>query len=77
MSKYGKIMWRAIKQMWGRVLIFFYAVFLQKLGKLVGIYMNENSFGEILVKCPNLDLEKKVSKNDKIENVTSLSQNEL
>ena len=65
--------------MWGRTRVFsiFSCVFLQKLEKVVGIYMNEISFGDFLVKCPNLDLEKKVSKNDKIENVTSLSHNEL
>lgn len=55
--------------MWERTRLFdnFSSGFLQKLRRLIGIYnTNEISSGVILEKCPNLNLENEVSKDDKI-----------
>ena len=77
--KYGKIMWRPIRKMWGKARVFdiFWFGFLQKLGKLVRIWIKNEPIGETLVKSPNLALEKKVSKSEKYENVTFSSSNSV
>ena len=65
--------------MWGKARVFdiFWFVFLQKLGKLVRIWIKNEPIGETLVKSPNLALEKKVSKSEKYENVTFSSSNSV
>ena len=61
--------------MWGTARVFniFPCNILQKSGELVSVNVKKKWHGEILVKCPNLVLERKVSKNDEIVNATSLS----
>ena len=65
--------------MWGTTGVYniFSCGFLQKWGKLVGVWITKIGVVENFWKCPNLDLEQNVSKIEKNEKCTFLTQNML